>query len=104
MVGGASNTRGAVLRKFFDDEQLVSLTSQMHISVPTNLDYYPLVHPGERFPINDPDMAPRLEPRPASDAVFLQGMSFLRESMLFFQAIFVIAEVSTQTYFTHRNI
>lgn len=29
---------------------------------------------GERFPVYDPDMEPRLEPRPQDDAVFLQGV------------------------------
>jgi sugar (pentulose or hexulose) kinase len=30
--------------------------------------------PGERFPIENPDLQPILEPRPISDALFLQGM------------------------------
>jgi len=29
---------------------------------------------GERFPISDPDLQPRLTPRPADDALFLQGI------------------------------
>lgn len=33
----------------------------------------PLAAPGERFPVNDPGLQPRLEPRPADDAVFLQA-------------------------------
>lgn len=37
------------------------------------LDYYPLLRPGERFPVNDPGLPPRLTPRPEDDAVFLQG-------------------------------
>ncbi len=40
---------------------------------PTGLDFYPLASPGERFPVNDPGLAPRLEPRPEDDALFLQG-------------------------------
>ena len=40
----------------------------------TGLDYYPLLRPGERFPFNDPAMAPRIEPRPASEIEFLQGL------------------------------
>ena len=36
--------------------------------------YYPLLKPGERFPINDANLAPRLEPRPASKAEFLHGL------------------------------
>ena len=46
----------------------------MDASRPTGLDYYPLTAPGERFPVNDPSLQPRLEPRPADDAVFLQGI------------------------------
>ena len=41
---------------------------------PTGLDYYPLARPGERFPINDAALAPRLEPRPAERARFFQGV------------------------------
>jgi sugar (pentulose or hexulose) kinase len=29
---------------------------------------------GERFPVNDPDLAPRIDPRPADDAVFFQAL------------------------------
>jgi sugar (pentulose or hexulose) kinase len=63
-----------VLRQFFTDEQLAALTPRMDPSRPTGLDYYPLTQPGERCPVNDPGLAPRLEPRPADDAAFLQGM------------------------------
>jgi len=34
----------------------------------------PLPAVGERFPINDPQLAPRLTPRPADDAAFLHGI------------------------------
>ncbi|EFN55058.1 hypothetical protein CHLNCDRAFT_31526 [Chlorella variabilis] len=74
LVGGASNTGGAVLRQFFSDAQLAELTPRLDAGRPTGLDYYPLTRPGERCPINDPDLQPRLEPRPADDALFLQGM------------------------------
>lgn len=62
-----------MLRRFFSDQQLQDLTPRLDPSRPTGLDYYPLVQPGERFPINDPALPPRLEPRPADDALFLQG-------------------------------
>ncbi|NJR72779.1 MAG: hypothetical protein HC773_01825, partial [Scytonema sp. CRU_2_7] len=39
----------------------------------SELDYYPLLKPGERFPINDSNLPPRLEPRPTSDVEFLHG-------------------------------
>ncbi|MEM1373274.1 MAG: FGGY-family carbohydrate kinase [Pseudomonadota bacterium] len=74
LVGGASNTGGAVLAHFFTPDQLASLSTQIDPNRPSGLDYYPLLEPGERFPINDPDLAPRLSPRPASDATFLSGL------------------------------
>jgi sugar (pentulose or hexulose) kinase len=73
LVGGASNTGGAVLRQHFSNEQLQQLSQRINLSQPTGLDYYPLVTPGERFPVNDPGMQPRLLPRPEDDALFLQG-------------------------------
>jgi sugar (pentulose or hexulose) kinase len=75
LVGGASNTGGAVLRQHFSNEQLQQLTQRINLSQPSGLDYYPLVGPGERFPVNDPGMQPRLELRPEDDALFLQGVT-----------------------------
>ena len=74
LVGGASNTGGAVLRQLFTDEELASLTERMDIDVATGTDYVVLPAVGELFPVRDPTLAPRLEPRPADDAVFLQGI------------------------------
>jgi D-ribulokinase len=74
LVGGASNTGGAVLRHFFSDAELVSLSQEIDPDVPSQLDYYPLLTPGDRFPINDPNLAPRLTPRPDRDSDFLQGL------------------------------
>ena len=74
LAGGASNSGGAVIRSLFGDAQLDNLTRKIDVNRPTGLDYYPLSRPGERFPINDPHYAPRLEPRPADDAIFFQGV------------------------------
>jgi len=74
LAGGASNTGGAVLAQFFSSEQLRELSSRIDPNVSTDLDYYPLPAPGERFPINDPALAPRLTPRPDDDELFLQGL------------------------------
>lgn len=77
LVGGASNTGGAVLRHYFDDRQLATLTTQlmtMDLTNPSPYDYYPLLRPGERFPINDPNLPPRLTPRPGDPAAFLYGL------------------------------
>lgn len=74
LVGGASNSGGAVLRKFFTDAQLQTLSAQINADTASQLDYYPLPAPGERFPVNDPQLAPRLTPRPVDDATFLHGL------------------------------
>lgn len=74
LVGGASNTGGAVLLKYFDLKTLKQLIAQLKIQQPSGLDYYPLLSNGERFPINDPALAPRVTPRPDSDEQFLQGL------------------------------
>lgn len=74
LAGGASNSGGAVLSHFFTNAELVSLSQQIDPAVPTSLDYYPLLQPGERFPICDPHLPPRLSPRPDRDHLFLQGM------------------------------
>jgi len=74
LVGGASNTGGAVINKYFDLEQITILTTQLRVDQSTGLDYYPLLEKGERFPINDTDLAPKLTPRPNSDLDFFQGM------------------------------
>lgn len=74
LAGGASNTGGATLKQFFSVEEIVTLTPLMDANVATGLDYYPLPKTGERFPIYDPAMQPRLSPRPADDHVFLQGL------------------------------
>ncbi|MEW8340588.1 MAG: FGGY-family carbohydrate kinase [Candidatus Thiodiazotropha taylori] len=74
LVGGASNSGGAVLRHYFKPNQLPGLTDAIQVNQPTGLDYYPLVSAGERFPINDPDLAPRLCPRPESDSLFFQAI------------------------------
>jgi D-ribulokinase len=74
LAGGASNTGGGVLAAHFSRDDLARLTPRLRPDQPTGLDYYPLVTPGERFPIDDPHLAPRLLPRPADDASFLQGM------------------------------
>jgi len=74
LVGGASNTGGAVLRHFFSDGQISALSKQLQPNKPTGLNYYPLINNGERFPINDPDFRPVVSPRPKQDYLFFQGL------------------------------
>jgi sugar (pentulose or hexulose) kinase len=74
LVGGASNAGGGLLRRFFNDAQLVELSRQIDPERPSGLQLRPLPAPGERFPVEDPALEPILEPRPVSDALYLQGL------------------------------
>ncbi len=74
LAGGASNTGGGVLKQFFSDEELQQLSAAIDPYQPCRLDYYPLPCPGERFPVNDPELAPRMQPRPEKDVEFLHGL------------------------------
>jgi len=74
LAGGASNSGGAVLKKIFDQKQLDSMTNLLNPKKLTGLDYYPLLKKGERFPINDSELEPKLAPRPKNDVEFFQGI------------------------------
>jgi D-ribulokinase len=74
LVGGASNSGGAVLSHYFSRAQIVQLSARVQPAKPSGLDYYPLLRPGERFPFADLAYAPRLSPRPSDDVLFFQGM------------------------------
>ena len=74
LVGGASNSGGGVLLAHFPEQVLEALSERINGALPSGLTYYPLSKPGERFPFADPEKAPRLEPRPKDDALFLHGM------------------------------
>ena len=74
LLGGASNAGAGILRRFFTDAQIAELSRQIDPRRPSGLDLLPLPARGERFPIDDPLLEPRLEPRPVSDALYLQGL------------------------------
>lgn len=74
LAGGASNTGGGVLAQEFSKDEMVRLTGFVNPANSPRLDYYPLPKTGERFPINDPLMQPRMIPRPANDSVYFQGL------------------------------
>ncbi|WEX76399.1 FGGY-family carbohydrate kinase [Sinorhizobium numidicum] len=74
LAGGASNTGGAVLAAHFTAERIAELSLRIDPETATGLDYYPLTKPGERFPIADPELMPRMKPRPADDAEFLKAI------------------------------
>lgn len=74
LVGGASNTGGAVLKQFFTAAELSELSDRISADQESSLDYYPLLKPGDRFPINDSELMPRLEPQPSDRVEFLHGL------------------------------
>lgn len=74
LVGGASNSGGAVLKSFFSLDKMQQLQSRLQPDTPTGYQYYPLLQAGERFPINDPDKPACLEPRPADEVIFFQAL------------------------------
>jgi len=74
LVGGASNSGGGALLAHFTAAEIEALTPRLTPDEPTGLDYYPLARPGERFPLADPALAPRVDPRPDDPARFLQGL------------------------------
>ena len=73
-ASGASNAGAGVLRHYFGDEQLRELSARIDPDLECDLGYYPLLRAGERFPVNDPELAPNLEPRPQSDVEFLHAI------------------------------
>ena len=63
-----------MLREYFTDDELQQFSRQIAGDRPSPLDYYPLLRPGERFPISDPQLPPRLTPQPTDPADFLHGL------------------------------
>tara|TARA_Y100001970_G_scaffold290092_1_gene422546 strand:- start:1909 stop:3150 length:1242 start_codon:yes stop_codon:yes gene_type:complete len=74
ICGGSSNSGCNVISRFFSDSEIEELSKQINTSIESNLDLLPLLSPGERFPIYDPYLQPRLGPRPVSDSLYLQGL------------------------------
>ena len=74
LAGGASNTGGAVIEHYFNQQQIDKLTEQLKPEQPTSLNYYPLIQAGERFPVNNPNFQPRMEPKAKSELEFFQGL------------------------------
>lgn len=74
LAGGASNSGGKVLAQHFPLARIIELSAKIDPTTETGLDYYPLSTAGERFPIADPALPPRLAPRLADDADYLKAM------------------------------
>ena len=74
ICGGASNAGCGILSKFFSDLEIKELSRQINPSKKTSLDLLPLNSKGERFPVNNANLEPILDPRPVSDALYLHAL------------------------------
>lgn len=74
LPGGASNAGGAAIADALGIDRMRALDPQIDTRADSGLDLYPSRVRGERFPVADPDHAPRMGPRPDDDALFLQGL------------------------------
>ncbi|WP_434055956.1 MAG: FGGY-family carbohydrate kinase [Roseibium sp.] len=74
LAGGASNSGGEALAAHFAPDEIVALSKLIDPEISTGLDYYPLPRVGERFPVNDPDLQSRVDPRPETREEFLKGL------------------------------
>ncbi len=74
LSGGASNAGGAILLDFFNLEYIKELSKQINPYKSTGIDLIPLSKKGERFPIDDPNLQPKLGPRPVSDSLYLHAL------------------------------
>ena len=64
LAGGASNSGGGAIAAFFAPEEIAALSERIDSEADSGLDYYPLPKSGERFPISDPSLPPRLDRAP----------------------------------------
>ncbi len=74
ICGGASNAGCGILSKFFSDLEIKELSRQINPSKKTSLNLLPLNSKGERFPINNSNLDPVLDPRPVSDSLYLHAL------------------------------
>ncbi|MCB1834926.1 MAG: FGGY-family carbohydrate kinase [Geminicoccaceae bacterium] len=74
LVGGASNSGGKALLRFFAAGEIERLTPLIDRSTPTGRDWHPLAGTGERFPVQDESMTFEPDDRPAEPERFLQAL------------------------------
>ena len=74
LCGGASNAGAAILLDFFNVEYINELSKQINPEKSTGIDLIPLSKKGERFPVDDPNLQPKLDPRPVSDSLYLHAI------------------------------
>lgn len=74
LVGGASNAGGAILSELFTGEENERFSQSDIADAPSRIRYVPLTCSGERFPVVDPYLMPRLEPRPRDRESYFLGI------------------------------
>ncbi|MCB1969206.1 MAG: FGGY-family carbohydrate kinase [Geminicoccaceae bacterium] len=74
LAGGASNSGGKALLRFFTAPEMEKLSGQLHPGRPTGMCWHPLAGTGERFPVQDDALTFEPADRPADDAMFLQAL------------------------------
>ena len=74
ICGGASNAGCGILSQLFSDSEIKELSRQINPSKNTSLNLLPLNSKGERFPVNNANLEPILDPRPVSDALYLHAL------------------------------
>ena len=74
LAGGASNSGGGALLRYFTPEQIDALTPRLAADQPTGTHWHPLPGIGERFPVADPSMRFEPDDRPSDDVCFLQAL------------------------------
>jgi len=74
LAGGASNTGGGALLRYFPAEQIVALTPDLRPDEPLGLGWHPLPATGERFPVADPAMTFEPADMPAEPGRRLQAL------------------------------
>lgn len=74
LVGGASNSGGNALVRFFTPERMAELTPRLRPEDPTGHDWHPLPGKGERFPLADPGLTFAPESLPEDETVLFQAL------------------------------
>lgn len=74
LVGGASNSGGKALLRYFTAARMAELAPRLRPDRPTGLHWHPLPEPGERFPVADPGLTFDPTPLPEDEVVLLQGL------------------------------
>lgn len=74
LVGGASNSGGNALTRFFTTDRMAELTADLRPERPTGFDWHPLPGQGERFPVAEPALTFAPQPLPDDDATLFQAL------------------------------